>query len=1211
MSGTDSFTYTISDGNGGTDTATVTITITAVNDNPTALDDTYSTPEDIPLVVGAPGVLGNDVDPDGDTLTVQSHTNPTHGSVTVNPDGSLTYTPNPNYVGTDTFTYTITDGNGGTDTATITITISAVNDNPIALDDSGATPEDTPITITVLANDTDVDGDPLLVESVTDPTNGTATINGDNTITYTPDPNYVGTDTFTYTISDGNGGTDTATVTITITAVNDNPTALDDSGTTPEDTPITITVLGNDTDPDGDTLTVSSATTPANGTVVINGDNTITYTPDPNYVGTDTFTYTITDGNGGTATATVTIAVVSANDPPVAGDDATTTLEDTPVIVPVLDNDTDVEGDTLAASLVTQPANGTAIMNPDGTVTYTPNPNYSGIDIFTYRVCDNGTPVACDEAAVTIMVTPVNDPPVAGDDGDATDEDTPVTLPVLNNDADVDGDTLTIGSATDPANGTVVVNGDNTITYTPDLNFTGTDTFTYTITDGNGGTDTATVTITVSPIGDRPTALDDTAITDEDTAVLIPGADLLNNDTDPDGDLLTIISVTDSANGTVVLEVGGDVTYTPDPGFNGTDTFTYQVCDPGGACDNAAVTVTVNPVNDPPVAVDDTATTIEDTPVDVSVLLNDGDPDGDTIRVTQIVTNPANGTATINGDNTITYTPNPNFSGTDAFQYEITDDNGGLATAWVSFILVNPVNDPPVALDDTTTVPEDNPAVITVLGNDSDIDGDPLWVTGTTAPANGTVVINGDNTITYTPNPNFDGTDTFTYTITDGNGRTATATVTVTVTAVNDDPVAADDAYSTGEDTPITIPAPGVLGNDTDIDGDPLTVTANTSPTNGTVTVNPDGSLTYTPNPGYIGTDTFTYTITDGNSGTATATVTVTVTAVNDDPVAADDAYSTGEDTPITIPAPGVLGNDTDIDGDPLTVTANTSPTNGTVTVNPDGSLTYTPNPGYIGTDTFTYTITDGNSGTATATVTVTVTVTAPSVGNSSVNNAPTAIDDLKTTDPNTAVVINVLANDSDIDGNGLTVASATDPANGTVFVNADGTITYTPDPGYTGTDTFTYTITDGEGGTATAKVGITVIITGAPANNPPAFTDNPANTHQTVAVGGTIAALTGGDPDNDPYSYVLAAGAFPPGVSLNPDGTFNGFPTEPGTYAATVTICDVHGACSTGVLTILVQAQLPFTGFDAGVSAAYGLLLILLGSLLVARTRRSRKRVS
>ena len=718
-------------------------------------------------------------------------TDPAHGTVVVNADNTITYTPDLNWTGTDTYTYEITDNNGGFDTATVTIDVTPVNDPPVANDDLAVTDEDTPVTVPVLADDNDVDGplDPTSVTVTAAPSDGTTTRQPRRHGHLHPQPRVLGHRQ------------------LRLPGVRPRPhpplrhrhrasnRQLGQRPTPsrrrhrhhPRGHPSHHPVLVNDTDPDSDPIDVVTATDPAHGTVVVNADNTITYTPDLNWTGTDTYTYEITDNNGGFDTATVTIDVTPVNDPPVANDDLYSTSEDTPLTVPLpglLGNDTDPENDTLTVTLNTQPANGTVTVNPDGSFTYTPNLNWTGTDTYTYRVCDDGSPVACDQGNVSIVVIPADDPPLAGDDVDATDEDTPVTVTVLGNDTDPDGDPLIVTSATDPANGTVVVNGDNTITYTPDLNWTGIDTFDYSISDGNGGTDTATVTITVAAVGDRPTAADDTATTDEDTAIVIPEADLLANDTDPDGDPLTITSVTDSANGTVVLGVGGDVTYTPDPGFNGIDTFTYQVCDPGNACDTATVTVTVNPQNDPPVAIDDTATTFEDTPVDVSVLVNDSDPDGDPLTVTQILTDPTNGTAVINGDNTITYTPNPNFSGTDAFEYRITDGNGGFASAWVSFILVNPINDNPVAVDDASSTQQGSSVVISVLSNDNDLDGDSLSVQSVVQPANGTTAINPGGTISYTPNAGFTGIDTFTYTISDGNGGTATATVTITVTPV-------------------------------------------------------------------------------------------------------------------------------------------------------------------------------------------------------------------------------------------------------------------------------------------------------------------------------------------------------------------------------------------------------------------------------------------
>ena len=217
------------------------------------------------------------------------------------------------------------------------------------------------------------------------------------------------------------------------------------------------------------------------------------------------------------------------------------------------------------------------------------------------------------------------------------------------------------------------------------------------------------------------------------------------------------------------------------------------------------------------------------------------------------------------------------------------------------------------------------------------------------------------------------GVYTVTITATDPSGASVSRTLTATIT--NPAPTATNDSATTAEDTPI--PAINVLGNDSDPDGDPLTVTAASAP-NGIVTINPDGTLRYVPNPNFNGTDVITYVISDGNGGTSTAAVTVTVTPVNDAPIAVNDNATTNEDAPVTI---GVLGNDSDVDGDNLTVSAATSP-NGTVVINPDGTITFTPNPNFNGPATITYTISDGNGGTATATVNVTV---------SAVNDAPVA----------------------------------------------------------------------------------------------------------------------------------------------------------------------------------------------------------------------------
>ncbi|MFW2544497.1 Ig-like domain-containing protein [Primorskyibacter sp. 2E107] len=401
--------------NGGTVQQAVTVSdvhFTTVdvdgNTAPDAVDDTETTSVDTAVVVQ---VQGNDSDPEGDTLTTTSATDPANGSVVVNPDGTITYTPDAGFMGTDTFDYTIDDGNGGTDTATVTVVVdNGTNTPPVAFDDTETTGVATPVTLDPTLNDLDAEDstDDLSVLSIGTPANGTAVLNADGTVTYTPNAGFTGTDSFTYELRDTGGLGDQGTITVTVTDANTAPDAVDDAGTTTVGTPVTLTVLGNDTDPEGDTLSTTSATDPANGSVAVNPDGTITYTPDAGFTGTDTFDYTIDDGNGGTDAATVTVTVSddAPNDPPVAVDDTPTTEVGTPVTLDPTENDSDPNGDPVVCVAIGTPTNGTATLNPDGTVTYVPDPTFIGEDTIPYTIDDgNG---GTDTAEIIVTVTPAD-----------------------------------------------------------------------------------------------------------------------------------------------------------------------------------------------------------------------------------------------------------------------------------------------------------------------------------------------------------------------------------------------------------------------------------------------------------------------------------------------------------------------------------------------------------------------------------------------------------------------------------------------------------------------------------------------------------------------------------------------------------------------------------------------------------------------------------
>jgi hypothetical protein len=785
------------------------------------------------------------------------------------------------------------------------------------VDDDIEVEEDTATGLAVLANDDDPDGDPLMVSWVSEPEVGTVEIDPDSTgLIYTPPEDYNGPDSFSYEMNDGIGDVDTAFVNITVLPANDPPVGVDNEATALQDSALTIFAVANDLDPDGDRLVIESVTQPENGTVVIGpGNISIIYTPNPGFRGQDSFTYRLVDGDKAASEATITIEVLRTNDAPVAADDAVETEEDIPVVIQVLDGDTDADGDELTVTEVSDPANGTVELDAaTGEVRYAPAGEYSGPDSFTYTISDPKG--ATSTATVSVTVTPVNDAPVAVDDAGETEEDVSVTIGVEDNDTDADGEIPVITGVGDPANGIVEFDAETgEVTYTPLANYNGPDSFTYTIGDAEGATSTATVSVTVTPVSDPPVAVDDAVETEEDASVT---AAVVDNDTDADGEIPTITDVSDPSNGSVEFDAGtGEVTYTPDADYNGPDSFTYTISDAEGATSTGAVDVTVTPVSDPPVAEDDTAVMDEDASVVIAVVANDTDADGETPTLTEVGDSTYGSVDFDATTGEVTYTPSANYNGPDSFMYTISDAEGATSTGTVD-VTVMSINDAPVAEDDTVETAEDEAVVIDVSGNDTDADGDALTVAGVSQPSNGLVEIAADgSSVTYTPDPNFSGEDSFTYDIEDPEGVGSTATAMVTVAWINDAPVAVDDAAPTDEDAPVAV---DVLENDDDPDSEPLIITDVSQPSSGSVEIAADeSSVTYTPDADFNGEDSFTYTISDSTGETATGTVDVTVTPVNDAP----------EEFDLLSPADGSgLGRETvafsweavkDVDGDAIT----------------------------------------------------------------------------------------------------------------------------------------------------------------------------------------------------------------------------------------------------------------------------------------------------
>jgi VCBS repeat-containing protein len=808
------------------------------------------------------------------------------------------------------------------------------------------------------------------------------------------------------------------------------------------------------------------------------------------------------------------------NSTPVANDIHTSTDEDTPKIIDVIDDDTDADvDDTVTVTDVTQPANGEVVINDDGTVSYTPDGNFSGTDTFTYTLSDaeSGPHLHgffgffggghADTASVTVTVNAANDAPVADNDAYSVDEDGTLIVPAatgaLNGDTDVDGTPLTAEKVADAGHGTLTLDADGSFIYKPAANYSGPDSFTYRATDGVTLSNVATVNITVNPIDDPPVAGDDTASSPGGAPITIA---VLSNDSDPESSPLTVSLVSEPSDGTVVLNSSGSFTYTPDDsGAAGTDSFTYKVND--GALDSNVATVTITvgttPDNAEPKALNDTYDVDQGSVVTIAapgVMSNDSDPENDPLTA-ELMSGAEhgvlNGTLTFNADGSFQYTPNAEFTGVDDFDYLVADGHGGSDTATVTINVneVIPVNHDPVAGDDVFTVPQGGSFSVSaaqLLDNDVDDDGDALLPNIITADIeHGSFAVHADGSFDYTPNADFYGIEEFRYTVTDGKGGVDTGNITILVTGPAS--VANNDGYTLSLPGTIGENPPGVLTNDTAANGGALpegsTVEVVDQPTGAaSFTLFPSGAFTYVPAGGFTGTDTFTYkVVSDFTPDSAPATVTINVVAARAQ-IANDDSYATTLPGSLAVAvAEGVLANDTAPEGDDPTLPAGATavlvqgPENATsFSLGSDGSFVYSPIQDFTGTDTFIYKINYGGTDSAPATVTITV-------------NPPPAVTplakedgfgfDLPTTELNVAAP-GVLANDTYADGGALPAGSraflVTGPGHAATFtLNTDGSFVYVVEDGFDGTDSFTYVVNDGVVDSAPATVTIEVRLTG------------------------------------------------------------------------------------------------------------------------------------
>jgi len=1142
--GADSFTFVAKDGTVVSNTAAVSINVTKVNYPPVAASQSVTTTENAPVTITLVATQTNN-----DPLTYAVATQPAHGTLTLNGTGpSATYTPAANYFGPDSFTFTAKDGAVSSNIATVTITVMKVIVPPVAQNQSVTTNENAPVAITLVA--TQANNDPLAYAVATQPAHGTLTLNGTGpSATYTPAANYFGPDSFTFTASDGTVISNTATVSITVTKVNYPPVAQNQSVTTAENTPVTITLVAMQAN--NDPLTYAIVTQPAHGTLNGTGPSAI-YTPAANYFGTDSFTFTASDGTVISNTATVSITVTKVNYPPVPVSQSVTTAENTALTITL--TGTQTNNDALTFAVATPPAHGTLSGTASNPI-YTPSANYYGPDSFTFNAID-GTVSSTSPATVSITVTKVNYPPVAQNQSVTTAENAPVTITLVATQAN--NDPLTYAVATQPAHGTVTLNGAGAgATYTPAANYFGPDSFTFTASDGTVISNTATVSITVTKVTIPPVAQNQSVTTTENAPVTITlVATQANNDP------LTYAVATQPTHGTLTLNgAGPSATYTPAANYFGPDSFTFVANDGSVGSNTATVSITVTKVNYPPVPVSQSVTTTENTALTIALTGTQTNNDALTFAV---ASPPTHGTLSGTASNPI-YTPASNYFGPDSFTFNAIDGTVSSTSPATVSITVTKVNYPPVAQNQSVTTAENAPVAITLVATQAN--NDPLTYAVATQPAHGTLTLNGTGpSATYTPAANYYGPDSFTFNAIDGTvSSTTPATVSITVTKVNYPPVPVSQSVTTAENAALTITLTGTQTNN-----DALTFAVASSPAHGTLSGTASNPI-YTPTANYYGPDNFTFNAIDGSvSSTAPATVSITVTKVNYPPVVSSQSVTTAENTAINITLVATQTNN-----DLLTYTAG-APSHGTLTGTAP-NLTYTPAANYFGPDSFTFTAKDGGVVSNAATVSITITKVIP---------PPVAQSQSVTTTESTVRHITLVATQAN--GDPLTYAVMTQPTHGTLTGTAPN-VTYTPATNYMGPDSFTFVANDDSVTSNTATVSITV----AGVNSAPVAQGQSVTTAENAALAITLVATqanhnvlayTMGKPSHGTLSGI------PPNVTYTPATNYFGpdsftfvaedgsVSSNPATVSIAVTEVNFAPVATNQAVTTVENTALPVT---------------------------------
>ncbi len=1058
-------------------------------------------------------------------------------------------------------------------------------------------------------------------------------------LVYTPDPNFMGADSFQFTAADrgnpdncGAPGPDcaqpltslAATISVTVVPVNTPPTANSQTISDAPGTATSITLTGSDAETSAAGLAFTVTSTPAHGTLSGIAPNLI-YAPLPGYFGPDAFQFTVTDhgspDNCGvpgpacadsltSAPATVTIAVQAINNRPVANSQNINGAVNTPLNVTLGGSDAETPSGALTFAIASGPNNG-RLSGTAPNLIYTPNSGFVGKDTIQFTVTDRGSPdncaaplPACAPSLTSLsgsinisILAPPNNPPTAAAQSVTVGQNSTRTITMTGSDRESAALTFTVTA--NPAHGTLSGSGPNVI-YTPAANYIGFDSFQFKTTD-RGSPDNcgapgpfctaaldstaATVTIAVVAVNTLPVAAPQSVITNEGVAkpIVLSGSDKES----PSANL--VFTITSSPTHGTLSGVAPNLIYTPTAGYTGSDSFQFKVTDGGnpvgcspigttcaGSLDStpATVSIAVAPVNTMPSATPQSTNVNQNSAK--AITLAGADLETAPANLSFAVTaNPAHGTLSGTTPN-LTYTPNANYIGVDAFQFTVTDrgkpDNcgtpgascAGVLTSTAAMVSINvlPVNTAPTANPLSVSTNEGAATTIALTGTDLETPGANLGFRVSVNPIHGTLSGIAPN-LTYTPSAGYFGPDSFQFTVTDrGNPdacspagnlcaaalTSSSAAVVLTIIPVNTAPAAAAQSVNANQNAPKPIT---LTGTDAETTSANLTYSVTSNPAHGSLSGTAP-NLVYTPSANYVGPDTFQFTVTDrgkpdncgapgsGCSGalsSSAATVNINVIAVNTAPVATAQNISTNEATPIAVT---LAGTDAETAPANLRSTIIATPAHGTLSGTLP-NLTYTPNAGYFGSDSLQFTVTDrgnpDNCGAPANNCAAPLTSAAATINIAvvPVNTAPSATPQSINVNENSSKSLTLTGADAETSSANLNFSVTSGPLHGTLSGTAPN-LTYTPNSNYFGADSFQFKATDrgkpdncGAPGANCSGVmtstAATVNITVAPVNSAPIGTAQSLATNENTGLGIT---LSGSDAETAPANLTFNVTATP-----------------------------------------------------------------------------------